>query len=271
MHKALEEGYSSPGRGDAARRVLAESIARDWPLAEALGPDSLKKFESEAELCVIMLEGFIDWAAEEGLDAGWDVVAHERLAKAPPVSLRGDRVVLKGKLDQLARRELDGALFMRDWKTTATKDPVMMAFKPQLKTYLLLLALTEPDARVSGGSFVFLRKVKRSAKAEPPFYWEEALTVGPREMASFWRSTLAVLDEIVAATQRLEAGEDHRAVAPPRPSRDCSWRCPFYRCCEMFDDGSHVEAYVEANYRSGDPYEYYGDIARKHGDEGTTE
>lgn len=256
VHKSLEEGYSTPGREDAARAVLAATLERDWPLAEASGDE--KKFESEAELALIMLEGFFDWAAEEGLDADWELVAPERVVKAPPIAVRGESVVLKGKLDQLIRRRMDGALFMRDWKTTAEFSPVMLAFRPQLKTYRLILALTEPDAQVSGGQFVFLRRVKRTARANPPFYWVEPVYVGPAEGENFFRQTVGTLGRIVEVMQALDAGADHHDLVPPRPTRDCSWRCPFYTCCEMFDDGSRVEQYLEVTYKVGDPYEYYG-------------
>lgn len=256
VHKVLEEGYSTPGREDAARAVFAASIEADYPLAEQLG--LLKEFESDAELCLIMVEGFFDWAAEEGLDAGWEVVAHERIVKSPPIEVRGEPVVLKGKLDQMIRREMDGALMTRDWKTTVEKSPVMMAYKPQLKTYILLQSLTEPDARVGGGQFVFLRRVKRTAAAKPPFYYVEPIYVGDAEMESFWTSLTATLERMVATTAALDRGADPLAEAPPRQTRDCSWRCPFYLCCDMFDDGSDAEGYLRANYRDGDPYAYYG-------------
>jgi hypothetical protein len=261
VHRVLEEGYSTPGRGEAAMALLAQLIEEDLPKARALGVE--KEFLSEAELCLIMVEGFIDWAAEEGLDAGWEIVSTERIVKAPPIDVSGTPVVLKGKLDQMIRREMDGALMMRDWKTTQTMTPVWLAFRPQLKMYLLLLALTEPDAQVGGGQFVLLKKVKRTARANPPFYLMEPLYVGPREMESFYISTLGTVKEMIRTVERLEAGEDHRAVVPARPTRDCSWRCPFFKCCDMFDDGSDVEGYLAANYEAGDPYEYYGDLGNK--------
>lgn len=269
VHGSLESGYSTPGREAAARALLAQSIEDDYPKAAALGDDVLKKFESEAELCLIMLEGFYEWAAEEGLDAEWEVVSHEQILKAPPILVHGESVVLKGKLDQIVRRMMDGALFMRDWKTTQEKSPLMMAFRPQLRMYLLLLALTEYDAQVSGGQFVFLRKVKRTARAVPPFYFVEPVYVAPREMESFWVEVNGTLSNMVQDVHRLDAGEDHRAVVPPRPTRDCSWRCPFVGCCEMFDDGSRVEDYLAANFRQGDPYEYYGLETDNHDTEGT--
>jgi CRISPR/Cas system-associated exonuclease Cas4 (RecB family) len=256
VHRVLEEGYSTPGREEAARRILAETIERDYPLAEEAG--DLKKFESEAELALIMVEGFFDWAAEEGLDAEWEVVAPERIVKAPPIEVLGRPVIVKGKLDQLIRRLMDGSLFMRDWKTTVEFNPVMMSFKPQLKTYLLILSLTEPDAQVSGGQFVFLRRVKRSGTAKPPFYYVEPIFVGPREMENFYKQLTGTLARMMATVDALDAGADHHQVVPPRPTRDCSWRCPFYACCDMFDDGSNVEQYLEITYKRGDPYAYYG-------------
>lgn len=266
VHRALEEGYSSPGRGEAAMSVLLDSLTEDYPKASQLGPEVLKQFQSEAELCVIMLEGFVQWASEEGLDAGWEVVAHERIVKASPMDIHGERVIFKGKLDQMIRRDMDGSLWMRDWKTTQTMTPVMMAFGPQLKMYLLLLALTEPDAQVSGGQFVFLKKVKRTARANPPFYSIEPFYVGPPEMESFFLSTMGTAKRMVETMQKLEAGGNPLELVPPRPTRDCSWRCPFYLACPMFDDGSNVEGYLEANYTSGDPYAYYGDLVEKTAD-----
>jgi hypothetical protein len=255
VHKALEEGYSSPGRVEAMMKVLAESIEADYPLATELGV--LDDFEKEAELALIMLEGFAEWASEEGLDSGWEVVRTEQIVRAPTMRMEGENVVLKGKLDQLIREERSGQLWMRDWKTTLTMDPVMIAFGPQLKTYLLLLQLTEPEAAVTGGQFVFLKKVKRSVRANPPFYKVEKMYVSPREMESFWTQTTATLERMVRAMHGLEAGESHLVHAPPRPTRDCSWRCPFYPICPMFDDGSNVERYIEAAYVVSDPYAYY--------------
>src|SRR5690606_32468846 len=92
VHKALEQGFSSPGRAEAMFAVLAASIEEDYPRAEAAG--ELEQFEKECGLAVIMLEGVVDWAAEEGLDAGWEVVSHERVVRTPEVELpSGDHVV----------------------------------------------------------------------------------------------------------------------------------------------------------------------------------
>lgn len=596
IHLALEHGYSTPGREEAALKILAESIAEDYPKAVELGLE--KEFLSEAELCLAVLEGFFQWASEEGLDAGWEVIEHERIVKTPPINIKGQDVILKGKLDQIVRDERTGQQWMRDWKgqpldgivhtpfgpremreldegswvvggdgrptkvtavqdlgpvpcykvsfsdggelevtsehlwkligngsrpggllttkemlelgvddlskrsqptkrwqipivepiwqrpaelpvdsyllglflgdghfrrgsgrasicssddeileyaeryckhprkkdprsnaytvvlsddirneltnlgleghlsytkfipssyfsgsiqqrahllqglmdtdgscqktgrrpnaqssfattspylrdglirlvrtlggtakfnstlvgridgiakadywavtvsisrcpfrlhrkasawtpvkverkvmsiepsglkdsrcikveaadglyiagwdyvvthnTTVTLKLSMLPFGPQLKTYLLLLQMTEPEAQVNGGVFVFLKKNKRTARAEPPFYMQETLFVSTTQRENFWAATVGVLDRIVETTVSLEQDGDHHALVPARPTRDCSWRCPFVLCCDMFDDGSDVERYLEANYKVTDPYEYYG-------------
>jgi hypothetical protein len=261
VHTALEEGFSTPGRAEAMWKVFAKTIEDDYALAREL--DCVEEFEKDCELALVMLQGFVQWAAEEGLDAGWDVVSSERIVKAPPIDIAGTNVVLKGKLDQMVRRESDGSLFMRDWKTTITFKLVMLQFLPQLKTYLTLLQLTEPESRVTGGQFVFLRKVKRTARAVPPFYMTYERTVSSTEMSAFWDQTVGTMWRMVEATAALDRGESHHGVVPPRPTRDCSWRCPFYLCCDMFDDGSNVEAYLEANFEVTDPYAYYDEDDKK--------
>jgi hypothetical protein len=254
-HKALEEGYSTPGREEAMYKVLAQTIEEDYPKAVEAGV--VDRFESECELVLIMLQGFAEWAAEEGLDAGWDVVSEERIVRSPTLRVGAQDVVLKGKLDQIIRRNLDDSLWMRDWKTTVYKEPVLIAFGPQIKMYRLLLSLTEPDAQVTGSQLVFLRKVKRSARAQPPFYMTEDIPVTRAEMEAFWRQLLGMLERLVYTTARLDEGWDHHGIVPPRQTRDCSWRCNYYAICDMFDDGSDVERMLGDLYERVDPYAYY--------------
>jgi hypothetical protein len=56
----------------------------------------------------------------------------------------------------------------------------------------------------------------------------------------------------------LDEGTAHQAIAYPRPSRDCTWKCPFYAVCPMFDDGSAAEEAIAEMFVESDPYAYYG-------------
>ena len=61
----------------------------------------------------------------------------------------------------------------------------------------------------------------------------------------------------------LDEGTHHSQVAYPTPSRDCTWKCPFFAVCPMFDDGSAVEEAIENMFDTGDPYAYYGNDEKK--------
>jgi hypothetical protein len=51
----------------------------------------------------------------------------------------------------------------------------------------------------------------------------------------------------------------------PRPSRDCSWKCPFLAVCPIMDDSKPEtwNALLEAHYVKTDPYERYTEDERK--------
>ncbi len=69
---------------------------------------------------------------------------------------------------------------------------------------------------------------------------------------------IGTLIQIERAEQMLSVGADHHIECPPRPSRDCLWKCPFLKICPMFDDGSRVEAAIEEHYEVRNPLDYYG-------------
>jgi len=130
----------------------------------------------------------------------------------------------------------------------------------QFLTYMVLEMLNgiDEDSRVGGAIVTALRKNKRTSAARPPFYEQLEVEHNLFELRNFFMRLQGELRAIVGMVDALDAGEDHHVVAYPSPSRDCSWRCPFYAACPMFDDGSDVERYIADNYDEGDPFDYYG-------------
>ena len=59
----------------------------------------------------------VEWLAETGADAPWEIVSAEEVLSAP---LFDGRVQLQGKLDLRARRKSDGVRAVWDHKTLAT-------------------------------------------------------------------------------------------------------------------------------------------------------
>lgn len=129
----------------------------------------------------------------------------------------------------------------------------------QIMTYMLLeTAQNKAGERSEGGIFTLLKKVKRTAKAAPPFYEQIEVRHNIFTMRSFWQRMHGVLYDMVDTREALDAGGDHRFVAYPHATKDCKWKCSFFTICPMFDDGSAAEAVLEDKFTVGNPYAYYG-------------
>jgi hypothetical protein len=177
-------------------------------------------------------------------------------------------VRLRGKLDQRVYRDVDGARLFRDFKTAADlkSGPQLLPLDEQMKYYMMLerldaLAKTgdEPPEPTQGGLYTMLKKVKRTGRANPPFYDQVEVHHNKRELESMWLRTHRRIQEILEVRGALDTGGDHRFWVYPRPSRDCSWKCPFLSVCPLMDDSSEEtwNALLAAQYEYVDPYERY--------------
>jgi len=255
VHAALEAHYA----GGADLLVAYDKLlSADMFNADDAGTD-LAALASEGELGRIMLEGFLDWSAEEGLDADYDIVGVEEILTMPMLNGQAE---LKGKIDLRVRDKRDGTHLVRDWKTTAQAGTFTKwaHLNPQLLTYQTLDFMNTPEERrIAGSQVVLLRKVKRGPRAKPPFYELADVRHNVFTLRSFWSRLQGTLSDMLRVKRALDAGDDHRNVAYPTPTRDCSWICPFFTVCPMFDDGSGAEDFISDMFTVGNPYDYYNE------------
>lgn len=251
VHLALELLYSMGDDPEETVTNLYISELEDMELDDA----ERKKLNNEMELAKAMMEGFVQWREEEGIDAGLDIVSQEEVVEVPGPH----GVTLRGKLDQRVKRQHDGLVLFRDWKTTQSfTDRWLLVSNEQMLFYNLLLKLRDGEP-IDGALYTMLRKVKRTAAAKPPFYLTEEVRHNEAQLESMWLRVTQTVGEMVQARERLDAGEDPRIVVPPVPGRDCLWKCPFVAVCPLVDDGSRWEAALEENYEHSDPHERYND------------
>ena len=236
------------------KKILVESYRDTYDL------------ESEAELGRIMLEGYLQWVEENGIDAELEMISTEEIISMP---LLDNSVVLQGKIDMRVRRKADGVRMFRDFKTVGgsfTDFSSMAHMNEQILTYMMLeTAQNKEGERSEGGIFTMLKKVKRSANARPPFYEQLEVRHNVFALRSFWQRIHGTLSDMLNTRKALDEGGDHRFVAYPRPSRDCKWKCQFFTICPMFDDGSAAEAAIEDAFEVSNPYAYYGVEEEKKG------
>jgi hypothetical protein len=112
-----------------------------------------------------------------------------------------------------------------------------------------------------GGMYTMLKKVLRSARAQPPFYDQHEIMFNDRALRSMYLRTHRRVQQMLESRQALADGQPHQYVVPPRPSKDCSWKCPFVAVCPMADDSPDetLFAMLDQVYEVVDPYERYGD------------
>jgi RecB family exonuclease len=256
VHAALDDYYTNETDLLDAYNTLME---KDRAIAEANWLD-ITELESEGELGRIMLEGYLDWMAEEGIDSDLEMISTEEIISMP---MFGGEVELQGKLDMRVRRKSDGVRMFRDFKTVGTTFEEFAStahMNEQILTYMLLeAAQNKEDDRSEGGIFTLLKKVKRSGRAKPPFYEQIEVRHNVFTLRAFWQRIHGVVSDLIGVKKALDAGTSHLQVAYPHPTKDCRWKCSFYAICPMVDDGSAVEQAIDQLYEVSDPYDYYAD------------
>jgi CRISPR/Cas system-associated exonuclease Cas4 (RecB family) len=263
IHDALEQYYLTGQHPvDAYTRLQNADNQRFLASDQATDVTAIKKFNSESELGRIMVEGYVEWQAEENRDSELEVVAAEKkLSYRLPEIARG-RVEIIGKVDLQVRRRSDGSRATLDHKSAVTFNPYydFAHMSEQLMHYTMLEMLNpdEDNTPVDGGIYNLLKKVKRTSTAKPPFYERIDVRFNKKTLSSFWTRTLGVVDDIMETRDALDNGADPLFVAYPRPRMDwgCS-KCPFFTVCPMIDDGSYAEDYINDFYEQVDPNARY--------------
>lgn len=260
VHNSLEAYYKDGTNPVTAYMGFLSEDRFKFAVSEDAGDEAKqKKFDSEAELGRIMLEGYLEWIEETGVDADFEVIGVEQ--KVSAIVLDG-RVELQGKTDMKVRDVTNGNRYILDHKTAQafTEYYQTAHMSEQLQLYSMLEKMQDGDATpVDGGIYNLLRKVKRGASAKPPFYERITVRFNKKSIDNFWIRVQGELRDMMSTRDALDAGVDHQSVAYPSPSRDCTWKCPFFQACTMFDDGSAAELWLDEYTEVTDPYARYED------------
>lgn len=276
IHRCLAVHYVPPEQTpgdifDELERTIAEDLAY-------IGDDEVARAElmKERDLAHAMLEGYLEWLAETGADADIEVAAAESPLEVDPQFGEGlETVRLIGKLDVRVKRHFrdDVTRMFMDHKTVGdlSSPTKMLQFDEQMLHYHLLEFLdlranpdqipdTDPNAvRTDGALYNMLRKVKRTPRANPPFYGRVEVHHNIDTLRSYWARVRGEIAEIIAVTARLDAGADPLEVVWPMPTRDCSWQCDYYHVCTMLDDGSRAEDMLATTFVHVSPLQRYHD------------
>jgi len=256
IHAALDDYYAN---GTPLLQAHANLVNTEKELLLQDFRD-VSELEKEAELGHIMLEGYLQWNEEEGIDADLEMISTEETIVMP---MFNGEVELQGKLDMRVRRKADGVRMFRDFKTVggSLSDFANLApMNEQILTYMVLEQSKDVNGeRSDGGIFTMLKKVRRSAAARPPFYDQIEVRHNIFTLRSFWDRLHGTVTDLMRVRTALDKGEQPSFHAYPSPSRDCKWKCKFYSVCTLVDDGSAAEQAISEMFVEADPYAYYGE------------
>jgi len=228
--EAINKGLEPLPVMDAAKKAHQE-------LTAALGLPWSKEWEEVYVLSRIMVAGYVDWLAETAANAGEETVGVEiPFEVVMPLPILGDRVIITGRVDHLIRDTFTNELIVEDTKTVDGLDAAveMLQIDDQGRNYCILASASLGE-HVNRFRHNMLRKVKRTAKAVPPFYGRHAVRYSEVQLNNSWRHLYRTVEDIVAQLQAVEQDRDRHHDWPPVPSKDCSWRCDFKHICPVMD------------------------------------
>jgi hypothetical protein len=108
-----------------------------------------------------------------------------------------------------------------------------------------------------GAVYNMLKRVKRTARANPPFYDRLSIIHSTFEVSSYLTNVIGTAYDIVSAKRLLANFVSHQAAVYPSPRSECSWDCEFFSVCSLFNDGSAAEDMLGTYYVEEDPLDRY--------------
>lgn len=269
LHKALQYHYQSrvPGNNPIDIRDILELLINNDRALLLQDPDTnedtIDSFARESDLERIMIAGYVDWLAETGADAHYEVIGAETYQEADPMSgaesFNDQPVRIIARIDLRVRQLTNNAILLQDHKTTASFSSLtsQLPMNEQMLWYILIEFINSRDNYAHGALYNMLRRVKRGARAKPPFYMRHSVHHNRHELVAFWHRTIGVIKSILDTEALLDEGANQLRVVYPTPTRDCMWDCPFFKVCKMMDDGSHAREMLSHVFVKGDPLHYY--------------
>lgn len=213
--------------------------------------EDLPEWAKTIEMAKLMVSGYIDWVQVEGMDHGQRFFIIEQRFEKYVGNFQGVEVYVNGAIDIGSEDDL-GIKRMYDTKTKGDLKPDgLLVINDQLLTYDWLT-----DYTFDFGVHNMMKRSKRTARAAPPFYGRDEVKFTDATRAAFLVRMKGTIKKMVDAYLTMEQDpRQHFAVAEANPTKDCSWKCPFYNACPMFDLGDDAEGFITDNYRQKEDFD----------------
>lgn len=251
VHSGLEVYYRDGIDPAEFVTALGKEVESKW--AEQ-GHEMGKEWKDGYNLAYLMCKGYTEWVEETGVDAGIIVTGVEREIEVYWGEIDGCDVYVVGHID-LEFIDALGRPSLLDHKSVAGIAEPSGPADFQRLTYGVLRRI-EDGTTYAALYHNQLKRVKRTARATPPFYARHCVVFNDDQMRKHYAVMDARIRDIVRHRVDLANGviDLSSPLLDASPNRDCSWACPYYDLCPMVDDGSDWQWYLGEEFIKGEAH-----------------
>jgi hypothetical protein len=242
-HAGIAAWYATRNPDIAVGAVNAQMAI--WESDGIVIEDDRLEWDKTIEQARIMVEGYIEWVQESGEDHGLTFMLIERRVKKYLGEFSGIKVYISGQVDISLVTELGIKKLVDNKSKGDLKVNRLLGIDDQLFTYDWLL-----DYEYAYGVHNMAKRSKRTARATPPFFARTEIKFTDAKRAAFMAQLNGTVQRLVDTYLALEVEPRlHFNLAPPTPTKDCDWKCPFIDVCPMYNEGDDAEGYLNVNFK----------------------
>ena len=254
MHEVLAEYYrgnlDDPDRNEVYDICQAAAWELIWGPEGPKDADPLvmvplmKDWNQAIEVSAIVTHTYItQHVAPTGIDLQYDVLAVEERMEAEVF----EGFSITGMPDLVLHDNLTDEVGILDHKSVAVLDPPR-AGDFQLLTYAWMWRKLH-DTTPGWAGHNQLKRNKQTARAKPPFYARPVLHVDGHMLDGHNMMLHGMADAILRLEDELLTfPENHRFVALPNMTGDCSWKCSVKDLCDQMHDEDDVWRHTAETY-----------------------
>lgn len=228
-HEALKAHYLNSMDPIMAIAKLADEQSALFPLLA-------DKLAAAAEFAQIIVTGYFEWLAETGQDHGMRLMNVEDRLTAFIGVYDSIEVYVTGQPDIVMQDDFD-MIWIIDHKTVDSFEQITAVLDVDFQGQTYDFILRANGINSVGFRHNQLRRVKRTARAVPPFYNRTEVTFNDHQRRTHGWHLEGMAQEIAHAYQRLTSRNlmSFHQVCPPNFTKDSTWRSDFLALSKLTD------------------------------------
>lgn len=254
----LGVGAHYEGHSDAeVRRLIEDESDKRWAEINAANAEmpnyaeALATFQKDREMLLVMVQGYIDWIHQTGLDDQYETVETE---VAHEVVIPGAVATIPVRMDLVQRNKVSGRLRLVDFKTARSipNDLTGYMMSEQNGNYQLatLAVFNELPTEMA---YRFARKIIPSGRTKPPYFAERRIHLTKKELLK----RIEIFKAVSA-----DRFDPNREIYP-QPDNCCgSWKHDWQKPCLRVHGGADPLTALQDSpgYEPSDAYARYHDL-----------